>query len=237
MGYLDVGITSITPALRTLGVFKIDTLVISHANLDHYGGSLDVIDSVPVGRVIVSPQLIAKARSSTSPPPLSFLLASLAERQVPIEVADNSFRETHAGAAIRMLWPPRDLVGASTNDSSLVLSVHAAGMRLLFNGDIQDRAIDALLDSGIDLHADVSDLPHHGGFVDASARWFERVAPEIVLQSSSVRRLRADRWQRHLDASAISRFTTARSGMIELDFNSDGTISVKRFKQPQSVDR
>ena len=237
MAYPDVGLTSINPSLRALGVRRIDTLVISHANLDHYGGSLDVIDSVPVGRVLVSPQLIAEARSPESPPPLSFLLASLSDRQVSVEVAYQGFRETHAGAAIEVLWPPRDLAGAATNDTSLVMSVHAGGLRLLLNGDIQDLAIGAMLDSEIDLSADVSDLPHHGGFVDASARWLNRVRPEIVLQSSSVRRLQADRWQMHLDDAAVSRFATARSGMIELDFNRDSTISVRRFKQTQSVGR
>ena len=237
MAYLDVGLTSIAPALRTLGVRKIDTLVISHANLDHYGGSLDVIDSVPVGRVLVSPQLIAAARGPMSPPPLSFLLASLADKQVPVKAADVGFREMHSGAVIEILWPPRDLAGASTNDTSLVLSVRAAGLRLLLNGDIQDLAIGALLDSGLDIHADVSDLPHHGGFVDASVQWIGRVGPGIVLQSSSVRRLRMDRWQTHLDAASISRFTTARSGMIELDLNRDGTIGVRQFKQPQPARR
>ncbi len=52
--YLSVGLNTIVPALRHLGVNRIDILVLSHADINHFFGSLDVLDYVSVGRVLVS---------------------------------------------------------------------------------------------------------------------------------------------------------------------------------------
>ena len=110
-------------------------------------------------------------------------------------------------------------------------------MRLLLNGDIQNAAICALLDSGVELRADVCDLPHHGSFVDASPRWLKRVAPKMVLQSSGPRRLRQDHWGPVLDAAEVPRLSGTQCGMVQLDFGRDGTIQVARFKAVATPDR
>src|SRR5690606_27722724 len=55
--YLDVAQRTIVPALQALGVRHIDALFISHANLDHYSGVIDLADAMPIHRVLVPPQL------------------------------------------------------------------------------------------------------------------------------------------------------------------------------------
>jgi competence protein ComEC len=48
------------------------------------------------------------------------------------------------------------------NDSSLVIMVRIAGLRLLLTGDFEPPGQQAILDSGADLQADVLKIPHHG---------------------------------------------------------------------------
>jgi competence protein ComEC len=52
--------------------------------------------------------------------------------------------------------------GSPPNDASIVMMVRVHGVRLLLTGDIEPPAQQALLASGVDLHADVLKVPHHG---------------------------------------------------------------------------
>src|SRR5690606_32470761 len=50
-GGADLGATVVVPALRALGVARLDLVVASHGDLDHRGGLPAVLAAVPVGRV------------------------------------------------------------------------------------------------------------------------------------------------------------------------------------------
>ncbi len=53
-GASDAGVRTILPALRALGVRKLDGLVVSHADSDHAGGLLAVLKVMPVGTLYTS---------------------------------------------------------------------------------------------------------------------------------------------------------------------------------------
>jgi competence protein ComEC len=48
------------------------------------------------------------------------------------------------------------------NDSSLVIMVKTAGLRLLLTGDVEPPGQQAIMSAGVDLQADVLKIPHHG---------------------------------------------------------------------------
>ena len=129
-----------------------------------------------------------------------------------------------------MIWPAADFVAPRHNDTSLVMSVRAAGRRDLLNGDIQQQAISDLLAAGSELlRADVTDLPHHGSFVEASPRWLRSLAPMMVLQSSGPARLLHDKWAGQVPAN-ITRLVTWQQGMAEVDVDPAGRITWSSFK-------
>jgi competence protein ComEC len=229
--YLDVGQRSIGPALRSLGVHRIDTLVVSHADLDHFSGVLDVMDQVKVSRVLVPPQLVAEANAQPGQAAAA-LLEGVRLRGVPIVEVSRGWRERAGGAELEMLWPASDLRAKRANDTSLVLSIRAADRRVLLNGDIQDEPIRSLLSSGIDLRADVTDLPHHGSFVDSSPRWLDAVKPRVVLQSSGEARLLHDKWKGVIGGDR-QRFITRRHGMVSVEIGSDGALSWRAFRESE----
>jgi hypothetical protein len=140
------------------------------------------------------------------------------------------WREFAGGAELELLWPREDFAPRRANDTSMVLSIRAAGRRLLLNGDIQEEAIDGLLSRNIVLKADITDLPHHGSFVEASPRWFHAVAPSVVLQSTGPARLIVDRWAGMIDPARTRRLISDREGMVEVVAARDGAISWSSFK-------
>jgi competence protein ComEC len=232
--YLDVGARSVVPALRRMGVRRIDAVMISHAHIDHYSGVLDLVDALPTDAVLVPPQFFADRRGQ---PRLAaeHLVEGLLQRQTIVEVVSAGWGRRVGDVELSLLWPPHDMVTRSVDDTSLMLSIRAAGRRLLLNGDIQDDGIRALLERGIDLRADVADLAHHGSFVRHSVEWIDAVAPTVVLQSSNHARLRSDRWAPVLAERGIQRYISATDGMVQVRIARDGTIDVETFL-PRQVD-
>ncbi len=222
-GYWQIGERSIVPALNALAVRRIDTLMLSHADLDHFVGMLDVIDAVTVGRVLVSTDVLreaaAKPRSAAG-----FLVDSIRERGYEPEPIEQGWSMTMGDAQLEMLWPTPGYVSKKNNNNSLVLAIEAAGRHVLLNGDIQEDAIQQLLASDRSLTADVTDLAHHGSFVASSPAWLEAVGPSVVLQSAGPRREDEDRWAALLKREGIRRLRTEDHGMVELRINPDGQM-------------
>ncbi|XAM00725.1 DNA internalization-related competence protein ComEC/Rec2 [Phycisphaeraceae bacterium D3-23] len=221
--FLQIGERSIVPALSAMGVTRLEVLMLSHPDLDHFVGALDVVDAVEVGEVVVSAELMREAEAYPDGA-ASFLLVELRERGYEPTVAGAGWSRTLGDAELTMLWPVEGFESDANNDHSLVLRCDAGGRRVLLNGDIQGDAIAALLASDTDLQADVTDLPHHGSWVAQSPDWFEAVGPSVVLQSSGPRRPDEDRWAQPLAEAGVPRLTTEAMGMVHLAITHDGRI-------------
>ena len=240
--YFDIAQASILPTLKQMGVTRIDTLILSHADMDHYGGSLDLADHIPVGRVFVPPQLLADARANPGTA-TAYLVDGLTERGLTPRTMTRGWSQTIGGAVasggggaeLTALWPPADFAPKRTNDTSILLAIDTAGRRLFLNGDIADEAMTNLMQLE-DLHADITDLPHHGSIVKSSPAWVLAVSPSIALQSSGRTRLYQDGWPAILEGMEVTRFVTARDGMVQVRVDKDGAIqtwTLAQLIQPQ----
>ena len=221
-GYWRIGERSIVPALNALSVERIDTLMLSHADLDHFVGVLDVMDAVAVGQVLVSPDVLREAAAHPDRA-AGFLVEAIRERGYEPEPIEQGWSMTMGDSRLAVLWPAAGYA-SEKNNNSLVLAIESAGRRVLLNGDIQDDAIEHLLAQEVSLSADVTDLAHHGSFVAASPAWFDAVDPSVVLQSSGPRRLDEDRWGAILLEKGIERLRTFDRGMVELRITPDGKM-------------
>ena len=235
-----VGRRAVLPVLRSLGVSRVDVLVISHADLDHYNGVPDLLDALPVDAVWVSPDVPAEVAAAPGRA-TSVLWDALAARGLTARVVTRGDRLQLGSTALEVLWPPAPVVnsdaGARTggeandarpwtgNDGSVVLRATVAGRRLLLSGDIQERATDLLLQDPAALRADVADLPHHGAFIRNSVAWLDAVDPAWVIQSCGTRRFRGDKWAAALaERPQIRRGATARDGFVQVQVGRDGRL-------------
>lgn len=222
-GYWRIGERSIVPALKRLGVRRIDMLMISHADLDHFVGVLDVVEHVEVGRVLVSSDLMREAQFAPDRA-AGFLIESLRDAGFEPVVVEAGWEAALGVASLELLWPAPDYVSSLNNNNGLVLRVAVAGRVLLLNSDVQGEAIGRLLERPDALKADVTDLAHHGSFVEESPMWFEAVDPGWVLQSSGPRRLGQDRWHSLLHEAGVPRLWTYERGMVQLLIERDGAM-------------
>jgi competence protein ComEC len=171
------------PFLAHEGIWSIDAVVLSHANLDHYCALPDLLAHHRVGRVIVPPHFLHDAEDSWS---ARRLLDEVKRAGVPLETAMRGTRLAGTGdVCVEALWPPPvdKMVIRATNDTGVVLRLSFGDHCVLLCGDIEQQPQEYLM--GWDnLEADVLLLPHHGS-VDASTGAFIRAVDPIWCIRSS----------------------------------------------------
>jgi competence protein ComEC len=126
-------------------------------------------------------------------------------------------------------------VGAtfSANDSSQVLKLTCGGRSILFTGDVQQAALEALVRStGGALRADVLVAPHHGSAEEATPAFLDAVGAATIVASSD---RTPSRKQREFDALVAGRGTsrtllrTGESGAITVRVGKDGVVRTETF--------
>lgn len=181
-----IGKSAIVPFLRQKGIHRIDRVYLSHANIDHYNGLLDLMDVIPTGTVYVTEYFI---RHSSDKSPSRYLLDQLQKSSQTVTLLDPSSRVWSEGDHIKfeLLWPPSEYDETlSSNDASMVLRITYAGHSILLTGDIEDRAQRALMNQD-DLHADILILPHHGSVRSSTPSFVESVNASVAIRSSNQR--------------------------------------------------
>lgn len=225
----DVGRKLIPDACRALGEPRIDTVFITHANIDHYMGVLDVIEPLGVRRVVTGESFARAAERDPGGAP-AFVLAELARLGVEhrIAVAGDVFEV--GDSQLRILHPPAGFLPRAENDASLVAMLEPPGEapRAMLTGDIQQEAMALLMESGEDLHAGAIELPHHGSAHEAAYAFVEHVDPGVVLQSTGFMRLDDPRWDGV--RSARTWLVTTRHGMSSVLLMPDGSIRAEAYR-------
>jgi competence protein ComEC len=151
-------------ALRRHGVRSVDIAVVSHNDVDHAGGLVDLIAAGKVATLIVS-------RFAAAGPAGEAASASNSEI---VEVGRGD-RFRVGSVRVEVLSPHRRF--ASENDGSIVLLL-TAGVTLLLPGDIESvgqRELPAV-------HPDVIVVPHHGS-ATTDLRWLTSTVGETAILS------------------------------------------------------
>jgi len=224
---LWIGERTLPRAMRTLGVWRVPTVVITHPNVDHYSALPDVARPLGVRRALVSESVVAEASEDPSGP-VAFLLSSLDALGVEVRIVAAGDEIPLGEATLRFIHPPAGSTWRSDNDSSLAahLTVDTgAGERsVLLTGDIEKPAIEAISAARPALRADVMEAPHHGSAKRAAMAFVEAVDPSIVVQSTGLSRVGDERWN---EVKANRRWlTTAVDGAVSVIIERDGATRV-----------
>lgn len=159
----DAGSAVVLPYLRQAGIHRIDTLIVSHGDMDHRGGAAAILSQGEVGRLLTSvPDKIPWKRGVAEP--------CRAGQQWQWD-----------GVRFEILYP----FPAQTdqgNDASCVLRVATARHAVLLPGDIEKRSERRLVTRATaQLAADILVAPHHGSNTSSTTAFLEAVRPRYVL--------------------------------------------------------
>lgn len=195
----DMGQSVLLPFLRLQGIAKIDSLIISHGDNDHIGGTASLMRGLAAEQVLTSvPQQLLE--------------------YAPISCAAG---QTWLWDEVRftILSPQQTFV--SENDNSCVLKIQSEHGTVLLTGDIEAAAESWLVDNyGKSLKADVLIAPHHGSKTSSTAGFLQAVQPDYVLIPAGYRNQfghpHKDVLARYRQVDAIW-LNSADSGAITID--------------------
>ena len=223
---LNIGTNTILPTIRKLLITSIDTLVITHSDLDHIAGVVDVLNSLRVSRV-----LIAKQAMEHQTEPLSVVLHTAFALGVPVTEGFAGWDELSGDLHMSIVSPKSNEPFRSSNAASIVLMMRAYGKVVLFTGDIDEQKIIEIGES-IQSQVDLIELPHHGQWSQESQNLINTLRPHIIIQSTSLSRHARDKWS---IPQQSSRFVTAVDGTLTTTISASGVMRTTGSKHPDSM--
>jgi competence protein ComEC len=199
---------AVADRLDDFGVHSLAAAVVTHDQADHAGGVPELLESVPVRRLVFATagrHLIAAARGAGT---------------IPTQVAEGG--ELRAGALrLEALWPPRELLESTPDDpnaASLVLLARWHRFEMLLSGDAEAEAVP--LDPG---PLDVLKVSHHGSADAGLAELLHRTAPRLAVISVG-----EDNPFGHPDRGVLSTLATQRVPVLRTDRAGTIVINVTR---------
>ncbi|HQQ76304.1 MAG TPA: ComEC/Rec2 family competence protein, partial [Thermoanaerobaculia bacterium] len=211
----EFGRLRLIPRLADLGAVSLDAVVLTHPHPDHARGLLAVLDSLPVGRVLLP-------RAAPRNAFLDEFLAVARKRRLVLERLGAGARFEAAGLAFDVLHPGDDRYPrARENNGSLVLRAKAEGRTVLLTGDVESAAESDLVASGQDLRADVLKVPHHGSRTSTTPGFLSRVAPRVALVGVG----RRNRFG-HPSSEVLARISAAGARVFRTDRDGDLALTL-----------
>lgn len=146
----------IAPYLWSRGIGRIDEIVLSHADLDHFNAVPELLRRFPVGQVTTTPSFPDKES-----PGVAAVLANLETNGVSRRVVVAGERFSAGSVAFEVLHPPPVGPPGNENARSLVLLMRYEGHSVLLTGDLEGDG-QALAIARPIAPVDVMLAPHHG---------------------------------------------------------------------------
>ncbi|WP_437205520.1 ComEC/Rec2 family competence protein [Planctomicrobium sp. SH664] len=209
---------ALTNYLWSGGASRIDAILVSHADHDHYSGLFGLLEKVSVGKLCFAQSFLDFDQKSTSQ-----LCELAAERNIDIQLlqAGDELITGTPHLHMRVLHPAGDFRSPVDNANSLVVEVTYAGRRILLTGDLEKEGLNALL-ALPPRRVDVLMSPHHGGHNANIPAFYAWAHPDYVLASTGQRDAAPS--LREVPSAIVLR--TNLSGALTVHIRPDGELTV-----------
>lgn len=166
--------TAIQNYLKKQKIDKLDYLILTHPDADHIGGAPVVVTKFKIDKVFVS-------NYEKDNKTYRKLIQSLDNKRLKYTVPKTEAQYTLGTAKITILAPNNEY--DNPNDSSIALLIKNGDTSFLFTGDAGKEAEEDILESGIDISADVYKAGHHGSKYSTSKAFLKAVNPTYAVIS------------------------------------------------------
>jgi competence protein ComEC len=237
MGDPRMGRRIIAPALWSRGITRLDQVILSHADQDHYNALPDLLDRFKIGEVVIPTGFVTKEN-----PGARVLLDQVRDRGIPVRTIAARAAWDHGSTRFRVLhpsegWHPE----ASDNARSLVLDVEQNGRHLLLTGDLDQMGVVEL--AGLPTPEPPIELmlaPHHGGRTANTSMLYAWARPRTVVVSQRPTAPGTTDALTPLERSDIPLLRTWQRGAIHFRWTPNGIIAegfLDHHDQPRSEPR
>ena len=218
--------------LRSRGIDRLDGLLLTHGDAGHIGGAAGVLRDFHPRELL---DTAATDRSASHRALITLLNSQSINRRFC--AAGDELRLSRDVAA-RVLFPPKDYEGNTTDDQAIVTEIAVAGKpRMLLMSDSGDVTEKLLLRSGIDLHSDIVIKGQHHSGTSCSPEFLDAVRPQVIIATSrdfpESERIKDD-WAELLRSRGIALFRQDETGAVRVLLFRDHW-EIKSFLTAQSL--
>lgn len=180
-GSFDVGKNILIPYILDRGYTKIDYIIVSHFDSDHFQGCAKIMEELQVKTVIISKQV------ETSENYEKFKEIVKNKKIKVIVVGEGDRINIENDFYFDILWPKKSKVISENtlNNNSIVCKLNYKNFSVMFTGDIEDIAEKKILESYSGrlqiFDSTILKVGHHGSKTSSSQEFLNTVKPQIAL--------------------------------------------------------
>jgi competence protein ComEC len=181
-GDFDVGANVVAPFLWERRILKVDYLVLSHPEPDHYKGLLFIAQHF-------GPREFWHNGMTSPASTYEELLKVIKTKGIKMVRVADGFTRSFGGARVEALHPAEGWMPGGerkkgwANNNSLVLRIAFGDHNLIFTGDIEGKAENRLLRDDKRIGAHVLKVPHHGSKTSSTYYFVNEVSPQYAVFS------------------------------------------------------
>lgn len=215
----EIGRKLLVPLLKKRGVQRLDYVILTHDDADHYGGLQAVAEQIPIKRFLFNGEVKASDEVFN-------LFGTLLERGVPMQSALAGMRlDVDDLTRLDILYPRPEnhkqlmFVNKQNNDSVVSL-LTMEGVHFLLTGDMEGLSEQSILLQGaegvnkseLETGIDVLKVAHHGSKTSTSQAWLDYWQPKMAVISVGEKNVYG-----HPNAGVISRLESSGSDIFRTD--------------------
>ena len=149
----------------------IDLVMVSHPQLDHYGGLVEVLKNYKVGTILTSNQVSEQAAWQA----LEKVIREKGIRRIILAAGD---KIKYQDSYFDILSPRQSDWAPDINDFSLVALLESGGLKALFTGDISAEK-EKELAAKYDVDVDILKVSHHGSKFSSDSMFLKESSPAV----------------------------------------------------------
>ncbi|WP_226535227.1 DNA internalization-related competence protein ComEC/Rec2 [Fictibacillus halophilus] len=171
----DVTKKVVLPFLKGRGIRRLDGLILSHADMDHAGGTEFILKNFPVGT------LYLPENKNLSELGIE-IIESAKQNGIQMSYLRKGMQWGIDNSQFLVLHPSEK--NSSANNRSVVLWVKLYKTSFLLTGDIEKEAEHEIINHFSRLKADVLKIAHHGSATSTTNQFLELTEPRFAIISS-----------------------------------------------------
>ena len=204
--------------LHKRGINKLDAIIVTHFDYDHYSGFLDILEEIDTDVIYTNGEDISKKSTE--------MVELINRKNIEVKTLTAGDKLYFGELLVDVISPSKVYEGS--NENSLVTNLVFEDFKVLMTGDLENEALDDLVDLNIDLSADVLKIPHHGSENGLSEEFLDLVKPELCIVSSGENsmNLPSPKVLDLMESLNYEYYWTAHDGTIIVTTNADKTIKI-----------
>jgi competence protein ComEC len=211
----DPGKEVVVPFVKSVGINKIDYIIVSHPHGDHFGGMFSVLNLLDIGEFIDNGY-------TEGDPNYVDLLAIVDKKELPYEqIKEGDKFDIDKDITIEVFFPPKKgFPFEGTNNSSIVFKIVYKKFSVLLTGDIEFEVEQYLCSKYKNkLRSVVLKVPHHGSRTSSTEKFIKTVSPEIAIISCGKNNMFG-----HPHNEVVTRYKKLKIDLYRTDI--DGNIKI-----------